>query len=88
MPHLASAVGAASSSAARRAVLWRSRSRTRAFEPARALLNDTNPHLISFYRWLQRGLQIEIELANDETLYYAHRRRFNELIRAGQGGRP
>src|SRR5688572_22017369 len=53
-------------------------------QPARALLNDSNPHLVTFYRWLQRGLHIEIELANDETLYYAHRRRFNELIRAGQ----
>lgn len=52
--------------------------------PARALLNDANPHLIAFYRWLQRGLRIEIELSNDERLYYAHRRRFNELIRLGQ----
>jgi len=26
--------------------------------PDRALLNDANPHLINFYRWLQRGLQI------------------------------
>jgi DNA adenine methylase len=52
-------------------------------QPGRALLNDTNPHLISFYRWLQRGLQIEIELGNDATLFYAHRRRFNELIREG-----
>ena len=52
--------------------------------PDRALLNDTNPHLISFYRWLQRGLQIDIELKNDEALYYAHRRRFNELIQKGQ----
>ena len=54
-------------------------------QPRRALLNDTNPHLISFYRWLQRGFRIEIDLRNDETLYYAHRRRFNELIRAGEG---
>src|ERR1044071_3655385 len=23
--------------------------------PERALLNDTNPHLVSFYRWLKRG---------------------------------
>jgi len=52
-------------------------------QPDQALLNDTNPHLISFYRWLQRGLHIDIELGNDEALYYEHRRRFNELIRAG-----
>jgi DNA adenine methylase len=54
-------------------------------QPARALLNDTNPHLISFYRWLQRGLRIEIEMANDKALYYRHRRRFNELLEAGEG---
>jgi DNA adenine methylase len=50
--------------------------------PERALLNDLNPHLISFYRWLQRGLRIDagIELANSEALYYGHRRRFNELV--------
>jgi DNA adenine methylase len=53
--------------------------------PAKALLNDANPHLVSFYRWLQRGLQIDIEMANDRTLYYRHRRRFNELLAAGEG---
>src|SRR6187200_2423792 len=47
-------------------------------QPGRALLNDTNPHLIAFYRWLQRGLHVEIDLKNDEKLFYAHRRRFNE----------
>jgi hypothetical protein len=26
--------------------------------PARALLNDINPHLINFYHWLKRGLTI------------------------------
>ena len=26
--------------------------------PARALLNDVNPHLINFYRWLKRGLTV------------------------------
>ena len=36
--------------------------------PVRALLNDANPHLISFYRWLQRGLRIEIEMANDKAI--------------------
>lgn len=51
--------------------------------PARALLNDLNPHTINFYRWLQRGLVIDIEMANDEALYYRHRRRFNLLIAAG-----
>ena len=30
-----------------------------AFMPEHALLNDTNRHLISFYQWLQRGLDVE-----------------------------
>ena len=52
--------------------------------PERALLNDLNPHSINFYHWLQRGLQIEIEMRNDGKLYYRHRARFNELIRRGE----
>jgi DNA adenine methylase len=28
--------------------------------PSRALLNDANPHLINFYRWLQKGLRIDV----------------------------
>lgn len=54
-------------------------------QPQRALLNDTNPHLINFYRWLQKGLTIDIEMANDRDLYYRHRQRFNELIQRGEG---
>ena len=38
--------------------------------PERALLNDVNPHVINFYRWLQRGLRIDLPMENDETLYY------------------
>src|SRR6266849_5239546 len=52
--------------------------------PGQALLNDINPHLINFYRWLKRGLTISIEMANDELLFYAHRARFHELLRAGK----
>lgn len=52
--------------------------------PARAILNDINPHLISFYGWLRRGLKINIPLENDEALFYAHRKRFNELLAAGK----
>lgn len=48
--------------------------------PATALLNDINPHLINFYKQIQTGLQVRIEMRNDETLFYEHRRRFNELI--------
>ncbi len=53
--------------------------------PQRALLNDVNPHVIAFYRWLQRGLRIDLPLENDETLYYAHRVRYNALLAAGEG---
>ena len=52
--------------------------------PARALLNDINPHLINFYRWLKRGLTISIDMANDEKQFYSHRDRFNELLRDGK----
>jgi DNA adenine methylase len=52
--------------------------------PERALINDINPHLINFYRWLQRGLQIDLEMRNDAALFYAHRERFNALIRCEQ----
>jgi DNA adenine methylase len=51
--------------------------------PARALLNDTNPHLINFYRWLQRGLCTTLRMENDEGLFYEHRDRFNVLLREG-----
>jgi DNA adenine methylase len=53
--------------------------------PERALLNDLNPHVIAFYQWLQRGLRIDLPLENDEALYYAHRDRFNALLRTGEG---
>ncbi|MGB4494493.1 MAG: DNA adenine methylase, partial [Limnochordia bacterium] len=47
----------------------------------RALLNDVNPHLINFYRWLQRGLVVRLPLVNDKEVYYAYRARFNQLIK-------
>jgi DNA adenine methylase len=53
--------------------------------PARALLNDANPHLINFYRRLQDGLRIDLPMENDETLFYRHRDRFNSLLGAGSG---
>ncbi|WP_229776636.1 DNA adenine methylase [Alicyclobacillus cellulosilyticus] len=52
--------------------------------PRRALLNDVNPHLIHFYRAVQRGLTIDMPMENDAGLYYQHRDRFNALIRQGQ----
>lgn len=55
-------------------------------QPERALLNDANPHLIHFYRWLQKGLRLDVvPMENRETLYYQHRERFNTLLRRGKG---
>jgi DNA adenine methylase len=48
--------------------------------PARALLNDVNPHLINFYRHLQRGLTIDMPMSNSRTRYYAARKAFNRLV--------
>lgn len=56
--------------------------------PDQAVLNDINPHLINFYRQLQRGLVADIEMANDSGLYYRQRDRFNELIQAGAAETP
>jgi DNA adenine methylase len=53
-------------------------------QPRLALLNDINPHLISFYSHLQRGLKVTIQMKNEEKTFYRHRDRFNELI--GNGG--
>jgi DNA adenine methylase len=58
-----------------------------ALAPRRALLNDANPHLIDFYRQLQRGLRIELPMRNDEATYYRHRDRFNTVARSARGGR-
>lgn len=52
--------------------------------PDRALLNDANPHLINFYRWVQRGLTIGTALTHSETAYYRNRDRFNRLTSSGQ----
>ena len=54
-------------------------------KPTTALLNDANPHLVNFYTWLQRGLQIRIQMENDERLFYRQRDRFNALLVAGDG---
>ena len=77
--------------------LWHSHSRRRLVEPfcgglavtlglvpERALINDANSHLIHFYQWLQRGLRVDLRMENDEQLFYAHRDRFNALLRDGK----
>jgi DNA adenine methylase len=53
--------------------------------PVRGLANDANPHLVNFYRWLQKGLKVDLPMENDEALFYRHRDRFNELLATGQG---
>ena len=44
------------------------------FSPRHALLNDTNPHLISFYHWVQRGLEVSIDMRNDRAVLPPPRR--------------
>ena len=56
---------------------------TLALMPERAILNDVNPHVISFYSCLRRGLKTKLPMRNDERLYYAHRKRFNEILGKG-----
>jgi DNA adenine methylase len=51
--------------------------------PQRAMLNDLNPHLINFYKQLRRGLSLRIDARYDPKLFYAHRERFNQLIKDG-----
>lgn len=52
--------------------------------PETALLNDINPHLINFYSHLQRGLEVTIEMKNEEESFYQHRNRFNQLVTDGK----
>jgi DNA adenine methylase len=53
--------------------------------PERAVLNDANPHVINFYRWLQRGLPVDLAMENQEAQFYRHRDRFNALLVSGRG---
>ncbi len=53
--------------------------------PQRALLNDINPHVVNFYRWLKRGLTTSLVMTNNERQYYEHREHFNQLLREGDG---
>jgi DNA adenine methylase len=60
---------------------------TLGLNPDRALLNDANPHLINFYRWLRKGLRVSgVTMEHREALYYEHRTRFNALLRTGKDG--
>jgi DNA adenine methylase len=52
--------------------------------PSRAVLNDANPHLVNFYRWLQKGLRIDWPMENDEAAFYRCRDRFNAILASGK----
>ena len=52
--------------------------------PEQALLNDVNPHLMSFYGWLKRGLTTAVPMANEEAFFYEQRERFNRLLKEGR----
>lgn len=56
--------------------------------PHQALLNDINPHLINFYRWLKRGLPTNVPMRNSQKLYYSQRETFNLLLTKGQDNSP
>jgi len=53
--------------------------------PQRALLNDINPHVVNFYRWLKKGFATDVPMKNTKTHYYRNRRRFNQILVDGQG---
>ena len=57
---------------------------TLGLQPGQALLNDANPHLVNFYRWLKKGLRVNVAVENQESLYYRHRERFNLLLSEGR----
>ncbi len=56
--------------------------------PQKALLNDINPHVINFYKCLQKGLKLEIDTENLRDFYYAQRVEFNRLIQVGEADTP
>ena len=77
--------------------LWRDHAQARLVEPfcgglavalglspARALLNDVNPHVINFYSWLKRGLRPTLAMSNDSGMFYQHRSTFNALLASGR----
>ena len=53
--------------------------------PEKALLNDINPHVINFYRWLKKGLVITLPMKKSESRDDTYRKRFNQLLADSQG---
>lgn len=56
---------------------------TLGLNPKRALLNDINPHLINFYKFLKEGLSISSPMKNQKQFFLKQREKFNDLIRNG-----
>lgn len=59
--------------------------------PARAILNDINPHLMNFYRWIQSGVSLHhttVSVANTAQDYAHNRTLFNQMITQGAHGTP
>src|SRR5882672_11287121 len=56
--------------------------------PARALLNDLNPHVINLYRCLQLGFRITLPMRNSKILFDVYRKRLNRLIVGGKAETP
>lgn len=57
---------------------------TLGLSPHKALLNDINPHLVNFYRWLKQGLVVTARFDHNEKAYYRARKQFNDLLRDGK----
>jgi len=49
--------------------------------PKKARINDLNPHVINFYRQIQKGLVIDSTMTNSKNFYYEKRKEFNDLIK-------
>ena len=52
--------------------------------PAKALLNDTNVHLVNFYQHVRAGLKITSAMKNEREFFFSERQRFNDLIKNGK----
>jgi len=58
---------------------------TLGLRPRRAWVNDINPHVINFYKWVQQGLELPFsDSDHNEQAFYRHRARFNALIANGE----
>ena len=53
---------------------------TLGLRPKAALLNDTNPHIINFFKELQRGFQFDLAYGNKKDDFYLAREESNSLI--------